>query len=96
MHVRLTVEQATARPVLEPESWEHIIECPLSLPSGHMVIAGCTDYLLDCPKVEIKPGEYAVRVCGRGFSDSAPEQYFSTLWPSSSHEARVLKQYEGR
>lgn len=90
--VTLTVDMIPSEPEQSLETWEHVVEVPLDLPSGLLLIAGCTDYLPDCPIVEVTPGAYAVRVHGRKLNGGDREEYLALLWPSTGIVPKVLKQ----
>jgi len=54
-------------PELDKQS-DLIVEASLDVPSGVIVIAGCTDYFPDAQRVSIESGRYRVRVTYRGLS----------------------------
>lgn len=80
-------------PIPNLEAWLHIVRCPIAAPSGRLALAGCTDYLPDCPRIEVPAGNCGVLICGRGFGEGEREEYFLQLWPGMVHSATVLKSY---
>src|SRR5689334_18937013 len=50
----------------EPEddfsAWDKINECSIDIPSGIIVISGCTDYRPDSARVQVNPGSYRARI----------------------------------
>jgi hypothetical protein len=61
-HVPVTVEVAEAAPSEDLSQWEQVNECSIDLPSGRLVIAGCTDYFPDAARMELDRGTYRVRI----------------------------------
>lgn len=92
-YVSLTIKQLPSAPPIESELWEHVVELPLELPSGRLAVAGCTDYLPECPEVKIAPGSYSVRIHGRGFGEDGKEEYLAILWLATGHSLQMLNQY---
>lgn len=92
VHVMLSLELMPSEPIQNLETWEHVVEVPLDLPSGRLIIAGCTDYLPECPVVELAPGTYTVRTHARRGSDESHEEYLALLWLCAGRRERVLKQ----
>ncbi len=81
----------------ETGDWDHVAECSLSLPSGHLGIEECTGGPID--EIELKPGTYRVR-CYFGnlssFSDDGldgDDHYRIVMWPAPQAPLRVLKQW---
>ena len=98
MQVPVSVEVLDAQPEPDFEAWDHIAECSIEVPSGRIVIAGCTDYFPDAARIEVYPGDYRVRV-SYGSLDKLSEDgldgedhYRVQLWQSPAIEPRVLKQ----
>jgi len=46
----------------------------LVVPSGRIIIAGCTDYLPDAARITVQPGTYKVRIY-YGALDSVDEEW---------------------
>ncbi|MDP9900671.1 hypothetical protein [Variovorax ginsengisoli] len=97
MSVPVAVEVAGAQPDPDFESWDYVAECALEVPSGRIVIAGCTDYFPDAPRIDVEPGSYRVRI-SYGALDSVSEDglegrdhYRLQLWPAPSTGLRILK-----
>src|SRR5262245_5370575 len=49
--VPVTVEILPSEPPKDLENWDHVTECSLAIPSGKIVVAGCTDYFPDAPRI---------------------------------------------
>jgi len=91
--VPVSVEFLSEAPREDLASWDHVAEFSLELPSGRAVLAGCTDYIPDCPRIEARPGTYRGRVFSAGLSGAGPEKYRVALWPGKLQAPTVLKQY---
>ena len=66
-----------------------VVEASIELPSGRLIVAGCTDYRPKAPRVALKPGTYRLRVAFR-FLDTlttddldGDDRYEVTLWPAT-------------
>ena len=101
MPVPVAVEFHEGEPVTDAAAWDHIAECGLEIPSGRVVIAGCTDYLPDCARLETAPGTYRARVhfggLGKLSADGleGDDHYLIALWPGPSIDLKVTKRYAG-
>ena len=78
--------------------WDHVVEASLDVPSGKIVIAGCTDYFPDAMRLDVPPGCYRVRV-SYGSLDalsedklSGDDHYRLQLWPGIKDNPKILKQ----
>jgi hypothetical protein len=92
-YVAVTVVVSDAPLELEVDQWQHVVELPIQVPSGQLIVAGCADFLPDCPAIKMAPESYLARVYGRGFEPDGEEQYLVALWPSVAKAPRVLKQF---
>jgi hypothetical protein len=97
MDVPVTVEILDKEPSIDLEAWDHVVECSLSVPSGRIVIAGCTDYFPDAARINVKPGCYRLRARYAGLSEISEDglegndTYSVQLWPCPSRELCVVK-----
>jgi hypothetical protein len=78
--------------------WDHIVEAALSVTSGRIIVAGCTDYFPNAQRINVSPGTYRVRV-SYGALDSLSQDglgghdhYRVQLWRAPSIAVRILKQ----
>ena len=68
----------------EPEgAWEHQAEFNLAVPSGALVLCGCTDYVPHCPRLSAEPVTYRGRAYFAG-SAVGNERYLIMLWPAAA------------
>jgi len=96
MIVPVAVEIADAAPADDTSVWEQVNECTLDVPSGRVVIAGCTDYFPDAARIELPPGTYRARIyygqldAVRGLEGD--DHYKVVLWSAAPEPVRVIKQ----
>jgi hypothetical protein len=78
-------------------SWDHINECSLNIPSGRLLVAGCTDYFPDAPRFDVAPGCYRLRLYYGGLRTLSPDglegddHYQIILWLAPPDEAKILR-----
>ena len=96
--VPVAVEITDEEPDDDLSKWDQVAECSLEIPSGRIVVAGCTDYFPDAARIEVIPGIYRARVyCGNlnSLGDDGLEgddHYKLVLWSAAPGPLQVLKQ----
>jgi hypothetical protein len=81
----------------DPEAWDRITEASLDVPSGRVVVAGCTDYFPDAARIAVQPGTYAARVYFGGLDSvsqtrlDGDDHYCIVLWPDAPRTRRTLQ-----
>ena len=102
--VQVAVQIRTTEPSADDlDSWDHVVEGPLRVSSGRMIVHGVddvgmedTDPNVSARQFSLPPGSYRVRVHGAGFSTVVDEEgddsYHLLIWPAPAAERRVLKQ----
>jgi hypothetical protein len=79
------LDQAPADHLVE---WDQVNECTLEVPSGRIVVAGCTDYWPDAARVPVTPGTYRARVYYGDLNSvsenglDGKDRYRIALWPA--------------
>jgi hypothetical protein len=98
MTVPVTVEILASQPENEDFSeWDMVNECSIDVPTGQIVIAGCTEYFPDAARIKAAPGTYRAKIYyGKleTLSDDGLEgedNYRVVLWPGESIKPKVLK-----
>ena len=97
--VPVTVQVAAAEPPLELEGWDHVVECDLDVPSGRIVVAGCTDYFPTAARIHVEPGHYRARINYGGFDTlsedglNGDDRYRVIVWSAPAGGARVVKRH---
>src|SRR4051794_39956223 len=86
--VPVEVEVVAAAPRDDPTAWDRINECSINVPSGRIVIAGCTDYFPNAARLEVVPGAYRARIYYAGLNTLSEDglegrdRYRIVLWPA--------------
>lgn len=98
MTVPVVVEISDTEPDEDLTPWDQVNECNLDVPSGRIVIAGCTDYFPDAARIEVSPGSYRARVYYGNLdalSDDhldGDDHYRVVLWRAAPEGLKVLRQ----
>ena len=98
MDVPVSLELHDAAPADDTSAWDQVNECSLDVPSGRIVILGCTDYLPDAARFEVSPGSYRARIYYGSLADvsadalTGNDKYRIVLWKDSPCPVRILKQ----
>jgi hypothetical protein len=97
MEVPVEIEIAESAPALDLQSWDHVAEASLDLPSGQLEIHECTGGSVDI--LAVPPGTYRVRADYGGLRTLSEDRldgddfYRITLWPAPFTGVVILKQY---
>ena len=98
--VKVVVQESAAEENFE--IWDHVVDCSIDIPSGMIVIAGCTDYFPDAARIKVKPGHYHARICYGGL-DTLSEDGFEGedcyqvfLWPGKHTGVSVRKKWQAK
>jgi len=97
MTVPVELEVLGLPPDDELESWQHVAEASLDLPSGKLRIEECTGDVKD--DLQLEPNSYRVRVYFSGLDTlsfdglDGDDHYKIVMWPAAMDEIRVLKEY---
>ena len=99
MTVPVTLEVCDSEPTDNFDTWDHVAECSLDIPSGKLVVDECTGS--PAANIDIAPGCYRVRIF-YGDLDSLSEDglegddhYKIVMWRDAPIDLKVLKQWEG-
>lgn len=88
MTVPVTVVIVETMPDVAGSGFQRVNRCDINIATGCLVIAGCTDNWLECPRIELEPGVYDALVGYKGLdtlSDDGLEgndSYHVFLWPT--------------
>jgi hypothetical protein len=89
--VGVTLVVSEDEPKLYPETYDNVVEADLEITTGQIVVAGCTDYFSDARRIQLRPGTYRVRSCGRNLARQDSYEVF--IWPSPLLGVQVVKQF---
>ncbi|WP_171098901.1 hypothetical protein [Ruegeria sp. HKCCD7255] len=99
MHVPVEVLVNNKPPKLDLSSWDHVVELSIDLPSGRLVVAGCSDYLPEAERLVLDKGHYQARVLYSNldsvYSDGldGDDRYRVELWKGDAKPLKVLKEF---
>ncbi|HEX8833211.1 MAG TPA: hypothetical protein VF719_03365 [Abditibacteriaceae bacterium] len=100
-NVVVTVTIRDDEPDDETESWDHVVDAGIEVPSGTLVVRGCTESGEDAEKIFVAPGHYRLRVFYGNLevddrdAEEGDDHYKVVLWPGAWQEPQVLKRFEG-
>jgi hypothetical protein len=100
--VPVLLELHDTPPQVDAESWDQVNECSIAVPSGRLVVAGCTDYFPDAQRFALRPGTYRVRVSYGSLDDRSADgldgndRYRLQLWPAPADDTRIIKRRVAR
>jgi hypothetical protein len=106
MDVDVTVELLDRAPGDTTAEADHVVEASVEVPSGRLVVLGCTDYLPDAARFEVPQGFVRVRASRTNLADvrqvgeeepGAPEvleHVHLQVWPAPHSAPAVLKRWE--
>jgi hypothetical protein len=95
--VPVEVEILDSEPIDSFQDWDQVNECDIEVPSGKIVVAGCTDYFPEAARIDVQSGSYRARIhYGRLnlLSDDGldgDDHYKVLLWLSESRGVRIIK-----
>ncbi len=97
MDVPIEVEILESEPINSFNDWDQVNECDIEVPSGRIVIAGCTDYFPEAARIDVQPGNYRARIYYGNLNSvseddlDGDDHYKVVLWLSESQGVRVVK-----
>lgn len=100
--VDIEIDICSERPKINYSEWDNIAEASISIPSGTLVVMGCTDYLPEAMRIEMEPGDYQLLSLIGGIDsirnewEPANDLYKVILWPGSSREPQLIKSWKNR
>ncbi len=86
--------------IIDPSGYDHIVEASLSIPTGKLVVMGCTDFMPDAPRINLQAGNYQVLYAVSGVDtiktewEPAEDKYVHHLWPGMPREAKLIKHWK--
>jgi hypothetical protein len=95
--VPVEVEVRDVPPADDFTNWDRVNEATLDVPSGRVVVAGCTDYFPDAARIIVSPGTYRARVYYGGLGTvsedglEGADHYRVVLWPAPPAPVAQLK-----
>jgi hypothetical protein len=95
--VPVTLEIHDSEPDDDFNKWDRVNECSIDIPSGIVVIFGCTDYRPAAARVPVSPNCYRARIYYDGLDtvtdfDKGDDTYKVALWVAPFSELKILKE----
>lgn len=87
LRVDVSVDVLQREPSAPDADPDHIVEGDLHVPSGRIIVMGCTDYLPDATRVDVGPGWHRVRAVrfdadeAVGGEPMVEERLRLSIWP---------------
>ena len=97
MDVPVAIEILESEPQQDFERFDYVLECSLSVTSGKLVVAGCTDYFPEAKRIELPSGIYRVRASYADLNSLSPDamdgndSYRLQLWLAPPVGVSILK-----
>jgi hypothetical protein len=96
---RVVVEALECRPDEPLDAWDHVVECGIALPSGHLNLRSLAYDDLLAARLEVPPGSYRALIFYGGLDTvtddgEGDDHYRVVLWPGRVGEPKVLKRDE--
>lgn len=99
MDVPVEIAISDTSPDLDLSLWDHVVEFSIDVPSGRLVVAGCTDYFPDAERISLDIGCYEVRVLFANLDKlsadglDGDDHYRVELWKGHATSLKVLKRH---
>jgi hypothetical protein len=106
VNVAVTLQLLNAAPEDDSAAFDHVVEGSLQVPSGRLVVMGCTDYEPEAARFGVAPGPVRVRVARSNLaeaqrlgidSDDDPatmERLRLQVWPAPHDGPVVIKRWK--
>ncbi|MDM5180127.1 hypothetical protein PO883_23365 [Massilia sp. DJPM01] len=99
--VSVAVHVLGVEPAALLEGYDHAVEGAFTVPTGKLVVMGCTEYFPDASRFEIAPGSYRFLYLVSGVHtitaecEPADDLYCLYIWPGEARSSRLLKPWKG-
>ena len=98
MTVPIIVEVNDQEIIEEIDDWDQINECSIEVPSGRIVVSGCTDYFPEAARIIVPIGTYRARIYYGALNTirnnglDGDDHYKVVLWPAPFAPLKIIKQ----
>jgi hypothetical protein len=99
IEVDVEVRVVPTEPSINVAAHDHVVEGSIEIPTGKLVVMGCTEYLPDAKRIELSPGTYQLLFLVNGVGsiktewEPAEDKYTVYLWPGQLRAAKLLKHW---
>ena len=79
------------------DDWDQVSQCSIRIQTGHIIIAGCTDYFHDAKRIPVSLSTYQALVCYKGLNTISvdglvgDDTYQIYLFPGDEIDVVTLK-----
>ncbi|WP_330461596.1 hypothetical protein OIB37_34845 [Streptomyces sp. NBC_00820] len=106
VHVAVRVDVLDGEPDDDSAGFDHVVEASLRVPSGQLVVMGCSDYLPEARRFKVPAGWTRVRACRRNLAAAAradvdsgdrpetTERVRLQIWPAPHDRPHVAKRWQ--
>lgn len=106
VNVAVTMQVLEAAPEDDSAEYDHVVEGSLQVPSGRLVVMGCTDYEPEAARFGIPAGPVRVRAARRTLSEAerlgidsdddpaTMERLRLQVWPAPQADPVVIKRWK--
>ena len=97
--VPVEIHVSQSEPVVDLAAHDHAVSASLHIPTGRLVVMGCTDYLPEAPRIDLLAGTYQLLYLASGVqtityeSDPADDRYIVHFWPGPLRDPVLLKHW---
>ncbi|MFH1987676.1 MAG: hypothetical protein ABIK25_08625 [Pseudomonadota bacterium] len=98
--VQVEIEILDSPPTIDFTQWDNVVEASINIPSGKLVVMGCTGYLPDAARIEVQPGSYQLLSLAGGIEsiqtewEPANDIYRVYLWPGQERKPHLIKRWQ--
>ncbi len=84
---------------IDLSEYDHAVQCNIDIPSGKLLVTGCTTDYEEAAKITLPPGRYGMRILWKDLDSSddlgfeGEDEYMVQLWPNTEFEERILKNW---
>jgi hypothetical protein len=77
--------------------YDHVVQCNIEVPSGELLISGCTESFDEASKITVPPGSYGLRIFWSNLDSTddlgfeGDDHYKIEMWPNTYFEERIIK-----
>lgn len=85
--VRFELHETT--PPLDLDAWDRVVEGPLEIPSGSLVVMGCDELIENARRFKVPSGKLRVRASTAGLGSPGGDRYRVQVWPAASTDSAL-------
>lgn len=98
--VGVEVVVLASEPRDDSSAYDHVVEASIQVPSGRLVVMGCTDDGPDAPRFEVQTGWNRIRASRSNLAAAVPASHEEPVenvrlqaWPGPESDPRIIKRW---